>query len=209
MELRSGAIVACEVLARPADGSTFARWRESAPLSARAVWGLALAAARPFLAGGLDAHVNLGAGLLATSGFGDDLAAQLPPDELARLVIEVTEVEPIVTSAGLQANLASLRRRGVTIALDDFGEGYSNFDALGVLRPEVVKITRATAEGGAVDIAAWFVRTCGVLGVRHTVVECVESPAQRDWAVRAGFELGQGYLWTDRGQRDGGVTVPG
>jgi len=187
----------CEVLASPLNGDSFSRWLLDAPYLAREVWGMALSAARPYLQEAVATHVNVTASHLAERGFVEELCGFLTPPELRWLVIEVTEQEPVLASMQLEVNLAALRRSGVSIALDDFGEGFSNFDALLLLAPEIVKVRQPTirTHRDGTELAPWFLATCRAVGVALTIVECVESAADRAWARREGFDAGQGFLW--------------
>lgn len=198
VDLRSGAVVAREVLARPRNGMYFPSWVVgTSSVLAEAVWWCALECAAPFLAAGQATHVNVGPRQLAQPEFVRALADVLEPHQFGHLVVEVTEHEPLDPTHHLLANVAWLREQGSTIALDDFGEGFANFASLAVLLPEIVKVSRDVVQSGEGHASAeWFLSTCRSLGVRRTVVERIESVAQRTWAVRAGFDAGQGFLWT-------------
>jgi diguanylate cyclase (GGDEF)-like protein len=65
--------------------------------------------------------------------------AGLPP---SRLVIEVTE-SALAAVGDLTATLLALRARGVTLAVDDFGAGFSNLSRLASLPVDIVKIDTA------------------------------------------------------------------
>ncbi len=68
-----------------------------------------------------------------------------------RFVVELTETEPIGSWDELSRSLAELRRRGVLVALDDFGRGFANLVHLARLDVDLLKIdgslVRSWAEG--------------------------------------------------------------
>lgn len=198
VDLRDGRVIAHEVLARPRNGMLFPQWMgSSSPALADQVWPLALRHAQSLLERGSTTHVNIGAAQLADAGLIAGLERALRPASRGRLVIEVTEHEPITASAQLESNLSDLRRMGVAIALDDFGEGYANMASLSVLTPEIVKVNRSLLDDGGQgpQLGEWLIATCRALRVRATVVERIETGSQRRWARDLGFDAGQGFLW--------------
>ncbi|MDX6217652.1 MAG: hypothetical protein QOG99_3236, partial [Frankiales bacterium] len=112
-----------------------------------------------------------------------------------RLVLELTESQ-LPGVSGDQA-LTKLRAARVQVALDDFGSGYSSLAQLVRLPVDIVKLDRDLVAnlgqegGGAVLTAA--VALARSLGLR-TVAEGIETEAERVAVVRAGADLGQGYL---------------
>jgi diguanylate cyclase (GGDEF)-like protein len=61
---------------------------------------------------------------------------------LASLVIELTEHEIVRDPEALQLACMVLQRHGISIALDDFGDGRSSLRSWSELKPEIVKIDR-------------------------------------------------------------------
>ncbi len=57
-----------------------------------------------------------------------------------RLVVEVTEGVLLSEHARAVDNLGSLRVAGLALALDDFGSGFANVEALAALDPDLVKV---------------------------------------------------------------------
>jgi GGDEF domain-containing protein/CBS domain-containing protein len=79
----------------------------------------------------------------------DDLLAALGADgmDLSRITIELTERDIVEEPARLAHALGYLRAHGVRFALDDFGNGHSNFEMWNEIHPEVVKIDRYLIHG--------------------------------------------------------------
>ncbi|MEZ5138349.1 MAG: EAL domain-containing protein [Acidimicrobiales bacterium] len=205
VDLRSGATVAVEVLLRPRSVPSLARWRRSVGPEARAeVLPLALELASAELeAGDVLVHVNATAADLEHPAFAARVLRAVPGAGRHRLVIELTEELPVRDRAAVLAATGRLREEGVRFALDDFGEGWSNFAAVQALRPEILKVTTAIV-GPAHDpdlgpVVARFAREVGAA----SVIEQVEDEATATWARQVGFDLGQGWRWTRAGRRAG------
>jgi len=125
-----------------------------------------------------------------------ELAAQ--PDLASRLVVEITETEPIVHIEEAVAFAQALRATGATLALDDFGAGYTSIRQLMVLVPALVKIDglfvqRATDEGDGGDGLRHLIGLVRALG-GIVVIEGVETQAMADLAYASGATWQQGYL---------------
>jgi EAL domain-containing protein (putative c-di-GMP-specific phosphodiesterase class I) len=74
------------------------------------------------------------------------------PDDLAGVIVEVTE--QISNSPDAFARqIATLRRRGAAIAIDDVSTGYAGLLRLAMLRPDFVKIDRRVVSGVSSSIA--------------------------------------------------------
>jgi EAL domain-containing protein (putative c-di-GMP-specific phosphodiesterase class I) len=115
----------------------------------------------------------------------------------SRVVLEVTERASLSDVSDLRVRLASLRRMGYRLAVDDLGAGYAGLTWFAQLEPEVVKLDMALTR--AIDreptkqkLVASMTRLCSELGMR-VVGEGVETPAERDALVAAGCELMQGF----------------
>ncbi len=74
------------------------------------------------------------------SGRLDDMFESYPLD---RLMLEVTEHDVVEDYAGLSESLASMRARGLRLAIDDAGAGYASFRHILRLAPDVIKLDRS------------------------------------------------------------------
>lgn len=123
--------------------------------------------------------------ILSKSGF--------PP---ARLEIEITAEALASDIDGAQNILASLRKLGVKIALDDFGSGYSSIQQLRRLPLDILNIDRSFAQsmndgGEALMIVAAVIQLAKSLGLSVTA-KGIETESEA-LALRAlGCERGQG-----------------
>jgi len=68
-------------------------------------------------------------------------------DDLAGLVIEITEQTKVEDYSEMERAVYALRARGAMIAVDDVGAGYASLHHLIALRPQFVKIDRAFVAG--------------------------------------------------------------
>ena len=81
----------------------------------------------------------------ATCSVADRLAFLLEAAErsgfpLDRLVMEITEAEPLFDPASLERVFAHFRSRGVRSAIDDFGAGFAGLSLLSAFHPDLLKI---------------------------------------------------------------------
>ncbi|MBB3936271.1 sensor domain-containing phosphodiesterase [Aureimonas phyllosphaerae] len=124
-----------------------------------------------------------------------DLLAGTPAD---RLVLEVTEHERIDDYADLLAALGRLRERGVRIAIDDVGAGYSSMSRVVAIRPDIIKLDREIVHGLDTDLMRQalaralvdFAERCGC----KVVAEGVETPGELAVLSELKVQGLQGYL---------------
>jgi EAL domain-containing protein (putative c-di-GMP-specific phosphodiesterase class I) len=114
------------------------------------------------------------------------------------LELELTERALVEDAADTMEILAALKRMGVRLLIDDFGEGYSSLNYLRRLPLDGVKIGHAFVQGipgngpdGAICEA--IVRLAESLGLTVTA-EGVETEAQREFFERHHATYLQGYL---------------
>jgi diguanylate cyclase (GGDEF)-like protein len=149
--------------------------------------------------------VNISAMQLRELDFADEVLAALRTHGVSasRLELEVTETAVIENFNTAVHNLERLRKRGVTIAVDDFGMGHSSLQYLHRLPVDVLKIDRSFIEAmaepdtesdrGAVAIVSMLVALGGTLGLT-VVAEGVETHEQLARLCRLGCDEIQGFL---------------
>jgi diguanylate cyclase (GGDEF)-like protein len=113
------------------------------------------------------------------------------------LELELTETVLQTGSATIEA-LRRLRDLGISIALDDFGIGYSSLTSLEQLPINRVKLDRMLIEGvdsnpRSAAIVRSIVTLCHGLGL-EVVAEGVERPTQLEFLAHCGPIAVQGYL---------------
>jgi diguanylate cyclase (GGDEF)-like protein len=121
----------------------------------------------------------------------------------SRVVLEVTEGVLVDNPQEAQMRLEALRALGVSLALDDFGAGYSSLNYLQKLPFDRLKIDRAFvaslgASGNTAAIIQSIVTLGHALGMK-VLAEGVENDAQRVLLRLAGCDEMQGYLFARPG----------
>lgn len=117
----------------------------------------------------------------------------------ALVIIEITENSLCESIEALERNAKIARERGYFIAVDDFGAGESNFNALFKLQPSIVKldssiIHEAAEHERAKDGFYQLTDLLRNLGFR-VVVEGVESSNQLSVARHAQADFAQGFFF--------------
>lgn len=137
-------------------------------------------------------RINLHPDSLAEAQLADWLAETLPPQRIAFELIE----RGVRMTARLAPSLTRLRQAGFGLAMDDFGDGYSNLSGLLDRTVDVIKIDRSlllkadTPEGSR--LYRRLVGLCHDLGYR-VIAEGVETAAQLALVQSAGVDAVQGW----------------
>ncbi|WP_413457601.1 putative bifunctional diguanylate cyclase/phosphodiesterase [Herbaspirillum huttiense] len=145
--------------------------------------------------------VNLSALQLSNAGLVEKVRAVLASTGLPahRLELEVTETALIADRDRALHLLQQLKAMGVTIAMDDFGSGYSSLETLRSFPFDKIKLDRSfISELETSQQAKAFVRAILALGHSLNVAvlaEGVETEAQRTILEEEGCQEGQGYLF--------------
>jgi EAL domain-containing protein (putative c-di-GMP-specific phosphodiesterase class I)/AmiR/NasT family two-component response regulator len=123
-----------------------------------------------------------------------DVLAAAPP---GRVVLEVTEHQPVDQYDQLVGALAPLRARGIRLAVDDAGAGFASLRHVVRLGPDFIKLDIALTRDIATDqaqraLASALIAFADEIGAT-IIAEGVETQAQLDTLLRIGITLGQGY----------------
>jgi len=118
--------------------------------------------------------------------------------DLRRLCVEIVEQLPPWNLTALQESLEQLRKRGASLALDDFGEGFSNLRMLLDTRPDYLKLDAYLLQGMAADprrrhLLRALVQLTEPLGT-CLVAEGVENAEDLEFLRTIGVPLCQGFL---------------
>ncbi|MDK1705501.1 biofilm formation regulator HmsP [Serratia rubidaea] len=123
-----------------------------------------------------------------------------------QLQLEITETVRIDDFDHLLAKLRELHELGLSIALDDFGMGYSNLHYLNRLKSlpvDQIKIDKSFISSlPADDAMARIIGQISQVLQLPVLAEGVETAAQRDWLLQHGIEHGQGFLFSAPLPRD-------
>ena len=203
VDLRSGAVVGAEALSRFTTTDGYPQRPEQVFTDARAsgtgvqLEQAAIASALPLLAGlpaGTYLAVNASADALLDPRTREVLLASVP----GRLVVEITEHDPVDDYLALTESTSELRRAGVRIAVDDAGAGFASLQHVLHLTPDIVKLDIAFVRGIDTDparraVARALVGFAAELG-STMVAEGVERESELQVLKDLGVDCGQGYL---------------
>ncbi|MFC5379916.1 EAL domain-containing protein [Aquipuribacter nitratireducens] len=118
---------------------------------------------------------------------------------LHRVLLELSEHDPVEDYDALRAALAPLRRRGMRLAIDDVGAGFSSLRHIVVTEPDVIKLDRSIVDGVAGDgvlrsLVRSLVDFAAGLGA-VVVAEGVERRVDADVLQELRVGYGQGWYW--------------
>jgi diguanylate cyclase (GGDEF)-like protein/PAS domain S-box-containing protein len=151
---------------------------------------------------GLKLSVNVSAKELTGPSFvsGVESALRATGFAASRLGLEITESVAAADAKLTSTALASLKRLGIGVILDDFGTGNSSLNRLRELQVEAVKIdpTMVSAmllERGAAESVDLIMLVAQKLKL-SVIAEGIQSAKQLDHLRKVGCTLGQGYFFS-------------
>lgn len=126
-------------------------------------------------------------------------ATEYNPTIAERLIIEITERSAIMFPDYVSTFMETLRDKGISFALDDFGAGYTSFRQLRDLRFDIIKIDGSFCQGIHSDPDN-RVLAQALIGIGHhfeclTVGEMIEDPADGEFLTDIGIDCLQGWLY--------------
>ena len=201
LDLGAGGIVGYEALCRftPQPYRSPDKWFQDAADAGLAV-ELELKAVAAALAAFpiLPAEVALSVNVSPETAVSDRLAAALDAGNLHRTILELTEHGRVDDYARLQGCLDPLRRRGLKVAIDDAGAGYSGLQHIVRIAPDVIKMDMSLTRGLDGDPARRALASAMIFYARETgatlVAEGIETEGELATLRALGFTRGQGYL---------------
>jgi EAL domain-containing protein (putative c-di-GMP-specific phosphodiesterase class I) len=125
-----------------------------------------------------------------------DLLSALPLD---RIVLELSEHEPVHDYDALITALAPLRAQGMRLAIDDVGAGFSSLRHIVITGPDIIKMDRSIVSG--LDTDPILTRLAqSLVGFAHSfdicvIAEGVETAAEHAVLQSLGVDGGQGWLF--------------
>ena len=127
---------------------------------------------------------------------------ELQDSRVAHLItFELLENESIIEYDQAMAFIEKIKSLGCTIAIDDFGSGYSNFHYLLKLKPDYIKIDGSSVQNIHKDNNAYLITKtindfAHSLGIK-TVAEFVHSKEVFDVLRELGIDEYQGYYFAE------------
>jgi EAL domain-containing protein (putative c-di-GMP-specific phosphodiesterase class I) len=153
-----------------------------------------------------DVRIAMGVNLSPRQLIDDDLPERVADlldahgHERDLLVLEITE-GALMQDLELAARMvAALRDSGVSVAIDDYGTGYSSLRYLRRFAADVVKIDREFVQSMATDVRTTalmesVMQMAAALDLQ-TIAEGIETVEHLRAAQALGCELGQGFLFS-------------
>lgn len=115
-----------------------------------------------------------------------------------QIVVEILETA-VHGESGLDKTVEYYRECGCLVALDDFGAGYSNFERVWRLKPDIIKLDRKMI---ADSVKHKVIRRSlpNLVSLLHkagciVLAEGIETEEEASVALDAGVDLAQGYLF--------------
>jgi EAL domain-containing protein (putative c-di-GMP-specific phosphodiesterase class I) len=114
------------------------------------------------------------------------------------IYLEITESVPLSHYRHCHSVLREIRAKGMKVAIDDLGAGYSNLKYIADLYPEVVKLDRElianlTCGSRLHTLVKSIVDLCRKQGAR-VVAEGIETREEMLAVIETGAHYGQGYF---------------
>lgn len=130
-------------------------------------------------------------------------AAERSGFPLDRLVMEITEAEPLFDPDSLERVFARFRSRGVRSAIDDFGAGFAGLSLLSAFHPDLLKIDISLVHDIHLlprnrTIVRSVAALAAELGVR-VIAEGIECNGEAEVLREIGISLMQGNLFAEPG----------
>jgi EAL domain-containing protein (putative c-di-GMP-specific phosphodiesterase class I) len=201
MDLASLVMVSCEALCRfsPQPYRSPDKWFHDAAEAGLAV-DLELLVIQTAVAAldSLPACVSLSLNASPETIASGRLTEALDPRYLHRTVLELTEHAQVADYALLARALASLKQRGMKVAADDAGAGYSGLQHMVQLAPDIIKMDMSLTRSLDADPARRALASAMTYYARETgailVAEGIETEAELRTLQALGIARGQGYL---------------
>ncbi|MFI2629370.1 putative bifunctional diguanylate cyclase/phosphodiesterase [Streptomyces collinus] len=145
--------------------------------------------------------VNVSTRQWRDSNFLDEVCTALDATGLAAgtLQLELTESVLMQRTDQIEAQIQALKDRGVRIAVDDFGTGFSSLRYLRDFPIDVLKIDKSFIDGiphdpQQVALVEGIVHLADTLGLQ-VIAEGIEEQSQRELLADIGCRYGQGFLF--------------
>jgi EAL domain-containing protein (putative c-di-GMP-specific phosphodiesterase class I) len=118
-------------------------------------------------------------------------------DSSNRVIFEIVESEAIVDFAKVSKFINEVKRHGAKVAIDNFGDGYSNFSYLIKMDLDFIKIDGSLIENIDVEkssllVVETMVEFAKKLGIK-TIAEHVHTSTVSDKVKELGIEYSQGF----------------
>jgi EAL domain-containing protein (putative c-di-GMP-specific phosphodiesterase class I) len=155
-----------------------------------------------FIPDNVSLAINASASSIVSDQFGDlILSADMP-----RIIVELTEHNPVENYDELTSKINDLRQAGVRLSVDDMGAGISSLSHILKLAPDFIKLDRFLISKIHDDPARLSLANALRIFSQKTgyklVAEGIETAEELKVVSELGIELGQGYFLAMPGDLD-------
>lgn len=116
------------------------------------------------------------------------------------LELEITESVFMESYGNIKDKLEMLREKGIKIALDDFGQGYSSLSNLHYLPIDILKVDKCFIDDISSDRSSKSITEMIIMIGRKmgliVLAEGVETQEQKDYLIKSNCHKMQGYLFS-------------
>jgi diguanylate cyclase (GGDEF)-like protein len=117
------------------------------------------------------------------------------------IIVEITENLLMESEESIRSKLTKLKDHGISIAIDDFGVGYSSLSYLQKMDVDILKIDKSfvddlATESNSRDLCRAMIMMAHHLDIK-VVAEGIETELQKQILSDFGCEFGQGYLFSE------------
>ncbi|PJC87452.1 GGDEF domain-containing protein [Vibrio sp. HA2012] len=124
--------------------------------------------------------------------------AELKLDKSA-IIVEITENLLMESEDSVRSNLLKLRDEGISIAIDDFGVGYSSLSYLQEMDVDILKIDRSFVDNLDKDSNSMALCRAMIMMAHQlniaVIAEGIASDEHKAKLIELGCDYGQGYLF--------------
>lgn len=150
----------------------------------------------------LNIAINIGAEHFSAESFVPNLLEQTSAAKIdpTRMQIEITENVMDTSRDVFSKTVNALQEKGFTVAIDDFGRGFSNLTRLASVPVNLIKLDGSLIRGAITDprvkvIMQSAIEMAHCLG-SHVAVEGVETLEQVSLAEKSGADVLQGFYYS-------------
>ena len=116
------------------------------------------------------------------------------------IIVEITENLLMESEENTRTQLTQLAQQGVSIAIDDFGVGYSSLSYLQQMDVNILKIDKSfiddlETQSNSRDLCRAMIVMAQHLDI-EVIAEGIENDSQKQLLIESGCVLGQGYLFS-------------
>ncbi|RPD96855.1 GGDEF domain-containing protein [Candidatus Pantoea deserta] len=150
----------------------------------------------------LPVTVNISGQDFSRSGFVERLVDSMAKAGLPHhlLGVECLETEKVIECPQALKGIDALKSKGFSVALDDFGAGYSNINYLSRVPLDVIKLDRSLVSQIATDTAARIIARSIITMLKElnyvVIAEGVEDVQTLNELKRFGCDQAQGYFYS-------------